>query len=231
VNPPPDSPGSPPERVLRSVRAATVGRRADGPTLPVLKARALRWLAQRDHGRLELERKLMTHARALARLAEQIAAEAAAGLADAGEMAANAADAADAADAFATVDEPALRDRVTQVLDQLATAGLLNEARMAEALIAARAPRFGERRLRQAMQQRGLAPALVDDTLAKSRDSELERARALWQHRFGAPGATAAERVRQMRFLVGRGFSGEVIRRVIKGTVDDDGPAPDDDPA
>jgi regulatory protein len=215
--------------VLRSVRAATVGRRADGPTLPVLKARALRWLAQRDHGRLELERKLMTHARALARLAEQIAAEAATGLADAADAAANAI--ADAADAFAPVDEPELRQRVTQVLDQLATAGLLNEARMAEALIASRAPRFGERRLRQAMQQRGLAPALVDDTLAKSRDSELERARALWQRRFGAPGATAAERVRQMRFLVGRGFSGEVIRRVIKGTVDDDGPAPDDDPA
>jgi regulatory protein len=202
-----------------------MGRRADGPTPAALKARALRWLAQRDHGRLELERKLMTHARALARLAEQIAAEAATAVAD------GAADAADAGEAFATVDEPALRQSVSQVLDQLAAAGLLNEARMAETLIATRAPRFGERRLRQAMQQRGLEPALVDDSLAKARDSELERAQALWKRRFGAAGATAAERVRQMRFLVGRGFSGDVVRRVVKGAADDDGPALDDEPA
>ena len=52
-------------------------RAADGPTLGALKSRALRWLAQRDHSRAELERKLIAHARALARLAE--AAQAGAG--------------------------------------------------------------------------------------------------------------------------------------------------------
>jgi regulatory protein len=117
------------------------------------------------------------------------------------------------------------------VLEQLAAAGLLNEARMAEAMLNARAPRFGERRLRQTMQQHGLEPALVDASLASVRDTELERARALWLRRFDGPGATPAERVRQMRFLVGRGFSSEVIRRVMKGAIADDPLPPDDDPA
>jgi regulatory protein len=190
--------------------------REAGPTPAALKSRALRWLAQRDHGRAELERKLVTHARALARLAEQAAAASGTEPDEPG---------------FGSVEEPELRRRVELVLEQLAAAGLLNEARMAEAMLNARAPRFGERRLRQTMQQRGLEPALVDASLASVRDTELERARALWLRRFDGPGATPAERVRQMRFLVGRGFSSEVIRRVIKGAVADDPLPPDDDPA
>ena len=193
--------------------------REAGPTPAALKSRALRWLAQRDHGRAELERKLVTHARALARLAEQAAAAAGAETGETGEP------------GFGGLEEPELRRRVELVLEQLAAAGLLNEARMAEAMLNARAPRFGERRLRQTMQQHGLEPALVDASLASVRDTELERARALWLRRFDGPGATPAERVRQMRFLVGRGFSSEVIRRVMKGAIADDPLPPDDDPA
>ena len=193
--------------------------REAGPTPAALKSRALRWLAQRDHGRAELERKLVTHARALARLAEQAAAASGAATGESGEP------------RFGGLEEPELRRRVELVLDQLAAAGLLNEARMAEAMLNARAPRFGERRLRQTMQQHGLEPALVDASLASVRDTELERARALWLRRFDGPGATPAERVRQMRFLVGRGFSSEVIRRVMKGAIADDPLPPDDDPA
>ena len=193
--------------------------REAGPTPAALKSRALRWLAQRDHGRAELERKLVTHARALARLAEQAAAASGAETGETGEP------------GFGGLEEPELRRRVELVLDQLASAGLLNEARMAEAMLNARAPRFGERRLRQTMQQHGLEPALVDASLASVRDTELERARALWLRRFDGPGATPAERVRQMRFLVGRGFSSEVIRRVMKGAIADDPLPPDDDPA
>jgi regulatory protein len=107
----------------------------------------------------------------------------------------------------------------------------MNEPRMAESLLAAKAPRLGERRLRQLMQQRGLQPALVDATVQQARGTELERAQALWQRRFGSPGATPAERARQMRFLAGRGFGGDVIRRVVRGAPDDDEPPPADEPA
>ncbi len=197
----------------RNFGAAPAAGSSSGPTPAALKARALRWLAQRDHSRAELERKLLTHARALARLAEARAAEAA--------------DAGDSGEAGSTADcaEPVLRERVGAVLDGLAAAGLLNEPRMAEALLAAKAPRFGERRLRQVMQQRGLAPALVEAAVEGSRTTELERARALWQRRFGAPAPDAAGRLRQMRFLAGRGFGSDIIRRVVRGGPDDDEPA------
>ena len=65
--------------------------------------------------------------------------------------------------------------------------------------------------------------ALVQAALADA-DDELQRARAVWQGKFGARAETpdAAERARQMRFLMSRGFSGETIRRVLRGDFEDD---------
>jgi regulatory protein len=47
--------------------------------------------------------------------------------------------------------------------------------------------------------------------------SEAERARGVWQKKFSAPAADAAERGKQMRFLAARGFGSEAIRRVVSG--------------
>jgi regulatory protein len=52
-------------------------------------------------------------------------------------------------------------------------------------------------------------------TLARLKDTEAERARAVWAARFGRAPADAAERARQMRFLAQRGFSAETIRSVL----------------
>lgn len=179
-----------------------------------LRARALRALAQREHSRAELGRKLMCYARAVA--------SAASGQGPAG-------DAGDALDAdnlratdagFDDDNEPAAGDiagQIQQLLDQLAASGLLNEARVAESLVAAKAPRFGERRLRQMLQTKGLEGELVDRALAGTHETELERAREVWRRRFGSlPPGDAREQARQWRFLAARGFGGEVIRRLLR---------------
>ncbi|MBX3637168.1 MAG: recombination regulator RecX [Rubrivivax sp.] len=153
------------------------------PSSISLRGRALRWLAQREHSRAELARKL-------ARYADDGAEDG---------------------------TGPGAAARIGAVLDELGALGLLSDERAAAAVLAAQAPRGGERRLKQALQQRGLAPDLVERTLAEARPGELERARALWQRRFGSPPADATERARQMRFLAGRGFGGDIIRRVVRG--------------
>ena len=53
--------------------------------------------------------------------------------------------------------------------------------------------------------------------------TEEARARAVWRQRFGTPAATPQERARQMRFLAARGFSGDTVRRVLRGAPDGDG--------
>ena len=139
-----------------------------------LRDRALRLLAQREHARGELARKLMPHAES--------------------------------------------EEALTALLDDLDTRSLLSDERYVEMRLNARATRFGNARLAHEFRQQGVDEALVQSALAETED-ELLRARAVWQRRFGAQGVpgTQEERARQTRFLLGRGFSGETIRRVLRG--------------
>lgn len=111
---------------------------------------------------------------------------------------------------------------VTLILDDLEQRGWLSDVRTADALLLAKAPRYGSRRLRQLLQAKSLDASLVSDTLARARDTEFERALALWQRRFGQPPVDLRERARQQRFLAGRGFDAAVIDRVLKGAPVDD---------
>jgi len=112
--------------------------------------------------------------------------------------------------------EASAAEQVRAVLDDLAAQGLLSDARAAESVLAVAGRRLGSRRIAHALQARGLAPALVEDALARARASEFEHAWALWQRRYGTAPANLAEQARQSRFLAGRGFDGDVIRRVLR---------------
>jgi regulatory protein len=48
------------------------------------------------------------------------------------------------------------------------------------------------------------------------KDSEFARAQGVWQKKFGAPAADANERAKHYRFLLTRGFSAEVVRKVVQ---------------
>jgi regulatory protein len=150
---------------------------------PSLKGRALRYLSQREHSRVELERKL-------ARFAEDR-------------------------------PEASAQAQIAAALDELTAKGLMSEARAAEAVLSGQGQRFGNRRLKQTLQAKGLDAELIVQTLQQARGTEFERAREVWRRRFGAPAADAAGRAKQMRFLAGRGFEAEVIRRVMRATEED----------
>ena len=148
-----------------------------------VKGRALRYLSQREHSRLELERKLARH--------------------------------------VAPTEADSAQAQIARALNELAAAGLLSDVRAAASVLASQGQRYGVRRLKQTLQFKGLDPELVSAELKEARGTEVERALAVWRRRFGVPPADAAERARQMRFMAGRGFEGEVIRRVVQGTDDD----------
>ena len=162
-----------------------------------LKARALQWLAQREHSRLELRRKLLRVA--------QKCVQAAGG------------DGSDGDDGDALADAAI---EVDALLDWLIAQRYLSEARFVESRVNARAARYGELRIRQELGRHG---AVLDAaTQARLKGSEVARARTVWLRKFGdTPAATAKERARQMRFLAGRGFSGDVIRQVLRGSESD----------
>jgi regulatory protein len=106
--------------------------------------------------------------------------------------------------------------QLQRVLDELQAKGFIDEQRVVDSVLHRRAPRLGAGRIRQELQGKGLPPTLVAEAVSALRATELERAREVWQRRFGTSSADAKERARQARFLAARGFSGEVIRRVLK---------------
>jgi regulatory protein len=79
---------------------------------------------------------------------------------------------------------------------------------------------MGTRRIEAELARHGLK--LAAQPLQRLRDSELGRARRLWLRRFGGPAEDDKTRARQMRFLAGRGFSSDVIRRVLAGESEPD---------
>jgi regulatory protein len=109
-----------------------------------------------------------------------------------------------------------------RVLDDLERSKLLSDDRYAAALTSSRSQRYGDARLKFDLRNSGVRGDVASAALASVKGTELSRARALWQRRFGALPADAAERGRQGRFLQARGFSSETIQRVLRGAADDD---------
>jgi regulatory protein len=72
------------------------------------------------------------------------------------------------------------------------------------------------------MQSKGMDPQAVAQAVDVLRTSEQARAHEVWRKKFGSPANTPAERAKQVRFLAGRGFSGEAIARVVSGAFDAD---------
>jgi regulatory protein len=113
-------------------------------------------------------------------------------------------------------------EELALALAELEAKGLVDDTRVVETLVNRRAGKLGGMRLRQELQAKGVSPDLVAETMAGLKDSELARARTVWQKKFGQLASKSAERHKQARFLASRGFSGEVVRQVVSGLVDDD---------
>ena len=109
---------------------------------------------------------------------------------------------------------------VAALLDDFEQRNWLSDRRFAESWVADHRARAGSVKLAFELRQRGVSDAIIEAVLGESRDSELERAREVWRKKFGVPPADAAEKARQMRFLLGRGFESDVIRRLLRGQAD-----------
>ena len=114
-------------------------------------------------------------------------------------------------------DPQALAD----LLDDLSRRGWLSDVRFAEALVQSKQAKFGTTRLAYELRDRGVADSVIREQLSDLKETELARAHQVWLSKFGVIPADAKARAKQMRFLQSRGFSLEVIGKVVRGSVDD----------
>lgn len=111
-----------------------------------------------------------------------------------------------------------------QACADLEARGLLSERRFVEHFVSVKTGRgAGPAKVRAELRAKGVPAAAVDGALDAAEVDWLAKCEQVRRKKFGAalPSA-AAERARQARFLLGRGFSGEHVRRVLKGSIEGD---------
>jgi len=164
-----------------------------------IKARAVALLSRREHSRLELARKLAPHS-----------------------------------------ENP---ESLERLLDDLTREGWLSDERFAQSVIHRRSRTHGTARIVNELRQSGVPDIAISEARETLRDTEFDRAKVVWEKKFGArldavqapddadsnteiDPITRRDRARaayakQARFLAGRGFSHDVIARVLGADVTD----------
>lgn len=108
-------------------------------------------------------------------------------------------------------------DDVEALLDFLEKNNWLSQERFSEALVHRRSARFGDNRIMAELQSHGLGGEALKEAKSGLAGTEMARARDLWQRRFGTVATDPAERNKQMRFLMQRGFSHRAVFTALKG--------------
>ncbi|WP_314918556.1 recombination regulator RecX [Pseudomonas helleri] len=148
--------------------------------LVAVRRAAMDLLARREHGRVELTRKLRQRG--------------------------------------------ACPDMIDIALDRLTEEGLLSESRYLESYINYRAGSgYGPLRIREELGQRGLSRGDIEEALRESGFNWQEQLEDTWRRKFaGKLPEDAKDRARQGRFLSYRGYTMDMIGRVLSGREFDD---------
>ena len=104
-------------------------------------------------------------------------------------------------------------EAVAVVLDNLASRKQLSDERFAQERARSLSRKFGASRIRQDLRNRGISKEISAHASAESND--FETAKSILHRKYREPATTREEKAKRARFLQGRGFSFEIIRRLI----------------
>lgn len=110
---------------------------------------------------------------------------------------------------------------LAKALDELQARDFINDGRAVDSLVNRRASKLGTARVKQELAAKGLSGEAVAEAMASLKETEFSRAQEVWRKKFGAPAQDPQAKLKQMRFLITRGFNAEVVRRVLQGAAPD----------
>jgi regulatory protein len=107
-------------------------------------------------------------------------------------------------------------ENLDAVLDELEERNWLSDARAAALFVDTKRGRFGTQRIAHELRQKGIPENLISDALPQLKETELESASQVWQRKFGIQPQDSKEKAKQIRFLQSRGFSMDVIFKLLR---------------
>lgn len=111
-------------------------------------------------------------------------------------------------------------DDLPALLDELQSLGFLSDARFAEQLAHRHRGRHGPLTVERELRRRGVADDVVDATLDAARSTEYDEAQRILRRKFAAAPASMQDWAKQGRYLQTRGFSLDVIRRLLRAPIE-----------
>jgi len=102
---------------------------------------------------------------------------------------------------------------VSGILESLAQRKQLSEARFAEERARQLSRKYGAARIRQDLKAKGVSEELI--SRFSSSENEMQKAREILERKYRTPAATREEKAKRMRFLQSRGFSSEIIFKLL----------------
>jgi regulatory protein len=106
---------------------------------------------------------------------------------------------------------------ITRVIAELETDRFQSDERFTDSLIRTRRDRgYGPIRIQKELQEKGIAPELIDRLLNLSAQEWMDSLQRVWRKKFGDKiPKSYAERARQARFLHYRGFTSDQCQQVL----------------
>lgn len=111
-------------------------------------------------------------------------------------------------------------DEIDAVLAEFADLNWQSDERYAEAFINSKSRKHGRVRLKQALTQKGVDAATIAEYLPDS-ETDFAHACEVLRKKFRQPASEAAEKQKQMRFLLYRGFTADVAQKAMRRAWDD----------
>ena len=89
----------------------------------------------------------------------------------------------------------------------------LSEERFAEERARQLSRKYGAARIRQDLKAKGVSEELI--SRFSSSENEMQKAKEILERKYRTPAATREEKAKRMRFLQSRGFSSEIIFKLL----------------
>ncbi len=110
---------------------------------------------------------------------------------------------------------------VSQIIADFQQKNWLSDKRFTEQIVHARQSKFGTMKIAQELKQKGVSDELISNAVQAVKQSELKNAQAVWRKKFKQAPSDRNEWAKQARFLQSRGYSLDIIRKVISDTNED----------
>ena len=107
-------------------------------------------------------------------------------------------------------------EELDALIEDLIDRRLLSESRFAEARARVMSRKFGAARVEHDLRAKGVSEDSAASAIREAHITEFARALEIWRRKFGTPALDLKGRARQARFLLARGFSTDVINRILR---------------